>query len=89
MRLKLSECSFEVRTAKMLCHVIGGRRLKPSSKPFAGIRKLVQPSSDEKLMGFEGLTNFSAAFADRVAETAPSLYEVLKRTRSTKKTKHG
>ena len=79
-RLKLSKCAFRVRSAEIVSHRIEGEGLHPTEAHVEAIERLSEPGSGSELMRFLGLVNFLSDFVDRLAETAASLYEVLKGT---------
>lgn len=89
VRLKLSKCSFGVRSAEVLGHMIDSEGIRPSRAHVEAIGQLTEPASGNELMRFLGLVNFFSDFIDHFAETAAPLYEVLKGTGFSKKRKHG
>lgn len=89
IRLKLSKCSFGVRSAEVLGHKIDSEGIRPSQAHLEAIERLTEPASGSELMRFLGLVNFFSDFIDHFAETAAPLYEVLKGTGFSKKRKHG
>ena len=77
VRLKLSKCSFGVRSAEILGHRIDEEGLHPSEAHVEAIERLSEPGSGNELMRFLGLINFFSDFVDHFAESTAPLYEVL------------
>ena len=89
VRLKLSNCSFGVRSVEILGHRVNNEGLRPSEAHVEAIKRLVEPASGDELMRFLGLVNLFSDFVDYFAESAAQLYNVLKGTGFSKKRKHG
>ena len=89
VRLKLSKCSFGLRSTEILAHRVDNDGIRPSEAHIEAIGRLVEPASGDELMRFLGLVNFFSDFVDHFSETAAPLYQVLKGTGFSKKRKHG
>ena len=85
VRLKLSKCDVGARGTKILGYVVDEQRLRPSEKHTEAIRALVEPRSGGAPMRFLGPVNYFAEFVHHFADTAATLYEVVKGMRVSKK----
>ena len=89
VRLKLSKCSFGVRSTEILGHRVDNGGIRPSEAHVEAIGRLTEPASGNELMRFLGLVNFFSDFVEQFSSTAAPLYDVLKGTGFSKKRKHG
>lgn len=81
-----AKCVFGVSEIEFLGHTISNKGIAPSPSRIQAIKEFPTPNTFKQVQRFLGMVNFYHRFLPHIAETATSLYELLK-TGSTKKLK--